>query len=177
MATTARKSVETLDDAASRLNRRRVKRIPPVTMLPPPTSSRLARIDPVMLPFTSSTCPCRKAAIPRISSAAFPNVALRRLPGAGPIRSARPSVASPIVFARGISEAQATKNTSASLAVNLCRSQAAGRSSHAARHSHREITGAPYTASKRMRPSRSLRATRRRASSTSRFPITSESVR
>ena len=115
--------------------------------------------------------------MPRISSAAFPNVAFRTLPAVGPIRSAKPSVASPSAFASGISEAQATKNTSASLAANLCRSQAAGKSSHPARHSHREITAAPYTASKRMRPSRSLRATRRCASSTSRLPITSDSVR
>ena len=177
IATTARNSVAMLAEAARRLKRSWLKRTPPVTMLPPPTSRRLARIDPVMLPLTRSTWPWRRAATPRMSSAALPKVAFSRLPTAGPMRSARPSVASPIALASGIRDAQATKKTIASSWTNRWRSQATGSRSQPARQTQREITGAHYTASKRMQPSRSLRATRPRASSTSRFPITSESVR
>src|SRR3954466_7412141 len=139
-ATTARKRVAVLEEAASRLKRSREKRVPPTTMLTPPTKRRFPRMEPVMLPFTRSTCPWRRAEMPRINSAALPKVALSRLPAAGPMRSASASVASPIALARGMSDAQATKKVTASRCRKRCDSHAAGSRSQAARQSHRDIS-------------------------------------
>ena len=66
---------------------------------------------PVMLPFTSATWPLASAEMPRISSAALPKVTFRRLPIVGPTRSASSSVASPMVFASGISDSAARTKT------------------------------------------------------------------
>ena len=68
---------------------------------------------PVRLPLTRSTCPRARAEMPRISSAAFPKVTLRRLPMVGPARSASCSVASPMPLASGMRESAESANTAA----------------------------------------------------------------
>jgi hypothetical protein len=70
----------------------------------------LPRIEPVIEALTSSSLPCERATIEMISSAALPNVALRRPPTLGPVWMASSSVASPRKPARGTSPRQQTTN-------------------------------------------------------------------
>ena len=65
-------------------------------------------MDPVMDAFTRSKSPARSATIAMISSAALPNVALRRPPTPSPTRSEMSSVAWPIRPASGMIPRQAT---------------------------------------------------------------------
>ena len=66
---------------------------------------------PVIDALTSSMWPLRSATTAMISSAALPNVALRKPPHAGPARRASCSVPRPISPASGISEAAAVMKT------------------------------------------------------------------
>ena len=70
--------------AAVRLNFCERRPSPPTKNESPSTSSRLPTMLPVIDALTSSTCPCRSATTAMISSAALPNVALRKPPSAGP---------------------------------------------------------------------------------------------
>src|SRR6266849_5358391 len=137
-ATTARNRVETWAPAEVRLNRSVGKRTPPATMAAPPTRRRFATMLPVRLPLTRSTCPRASAEMPRISSAALPKVTLRRLPRVSPTRSASSSVASPMLFASGISESAESTNTAVGLpGQRKCTAMASGRSSSDPRQSQR----------------------------------------
>ena len=197
-ATTARKSVDTVAPAATRSNRTAGKRVPATTIAPPAMRSRFPRMLPVRLPFTSATWPSFRASRATISSAAFPKVALRRLPSPGPRRSARSSVASPIAFASGTRDRQETaKRRTCCSGETKRRTSAIGRSSQDARHSQRDMKRRTFPGplrprqpliarrsslvaqpgEKRMRPSRSCRWTLPCSSSTSRLPITSDSTR
>ena len=77
----------------------------------PRTSSRFPTTEPVSDPRTTSVRPSLTAIKAMISSGAFPNVAFRKPPMPGPVRSAACSVASPISQARGISDAAASTNS------------------------------------------------------------------
>ena len=77
---------------------------PPAKQDAPNTSSRLPMMLPVIDALTISTWCARSATIAMISSAALPNVALRKPPSVGPERLASSSVASPISPAAGISD-------------------------------------------------------------------------
>ncbi len=83
----------------------------PASSEKPSTSSRLPTTDPVSDPRTTSVRPSLTAMSAMISSGAFPNVALRKPPMPGPVRSAACSVASPISQASGMSEAAASTNS------------------------------------------------------------------
>ena len=73
---------------------------------------------PVIDALTSSTWPSLSATIAMMSSAALPNVALRKPPTAGPERQANSSVPSPMIPASGTSDiAAATKTHGESGAV------------------------------------------------------------
>ncbi len=84
--------------------------VPPATADSPRIRSVFPMIEPVIEAFTRSTSPRRSAKIVMMSSAAFPNVALRRPPSELPRRVAACSVPRPIQPASGRSDrAEATK--------------------------------------------------------------------
>ena len=122
-------------------------------------SSRLPRIDPVSDALTRSSRPARSATIARISSAAFPNVALSNPPTAGPVRWASASVASPMAAARGMTPSPDTRNTASGGPWNNARPQETGRARSSQRRArHRS---APRCAAKmRCVPSRARSSSR-----------------
>ena len=81
---------------------------------------------PVIEALTSSTCPLRSATTAMISSAALPNVALRKPPHAGPERRASCSVPRPMRPASGISAAAAVMKTHAGVPPAALRYQEIG---------------------------------------------------
>src|SRR5256885_445388 len=85
--------------------------MPPTKNESPRTSSRLPTMLPVIDALTSATWPLRSATSAMMSSAALPNVALRKPPHAGPERRASWSVPRPMSPASGTSDAAAATNT------------------------------------------------------------------
>ena len=81
---------------------------------------------PVIDALTSSTCPLRRATTAMISSAALPNVALRKPPQPGPDRRASSSVPSPISPASGMREMAAVRNTQGEPAENTAMAHETG---------------------------------------------------
>src|SRR5438067_3172414 len=94
--------------AAAAEKRSSLKRRPPAKNAAPSTSRRLPMIDPVIDDRTTSSSPSATRKMPTISSAALPNVALRRPPTRGPAWMASSSVASPSRPASGIIAAAAS---------------------------------------------------------------------
>jgi len=87
--------------AATRLNSCLRNLMPPERNARPRTSRMLPMIEPVMEALTTPVSPFERAKSPMMSSAALPNVALRKPPTPGPRCSVRCSVARPIHPARG----------------------------------------------------------------------------
>ena len=163
-ATTARNSIAAMLVAAVRLNFCDRRPIPPTKNEKPRTSSRLPMMLPVIDALTSSTWPSPSATTAMISSAALPNVALRKPPHAGPERSASSSVAEPMSPASGTSETAAVMNTHGDVGASRCRptrparrraagsggceTEAARRASLSRRTSSRSSSSAPGRRSK-----------------------------
>ena len=77
------------------------RRSPPTRIASPRTSSKLPRIDPVIVAFTVSNFLSYRSIPAMMSSAAFPNVAFNSPPIVPPSLAARASVARPSRPARG----------------------------------------------------------------------------
>ena len=126
-ATTVRTSMPAAAPTFVRLNVCLSRPQPPTNIARPSTRSKLPRMLPVSDALTTSVRPRCRASKTMISSAALPNVALRKPPTPAPTYLAASSVAEPINPARGTIASAEVTNTRRSLTPRKRKTSATGR--------------------------------------------------